>query len=120
MFFCLNYNVNVNVMFLWRDQDFTSVEEVQHAQEYCRIILAEASPPRLTRHGAIQALQIILWSLWTLAVVGTALWHWRSDIVAQQPVNMLGLVIYSALTGLVGMLVLTLVELWLEPLRFLE
>ena len=66
------------------------------------------------------SLAIILWSLWTLAVVGTAFWHWRSDIAAQQPVNMLGLVIYSALTGLVGMLVLTLVELWLEPLRFLD
>jgi hypothetical protein len=65
-------------------------------------------------------LAIVLWSLWTLAVVGTAIWHWRGDIVAQQPVNMLGLVIYSALTGLVGMLVLTLVELWLEPLRFLD
>jgi len=66
------------------------------------------------------SLHIILWSLWTLAVVGTAFWHWRSDIVAHQPVNMLGLVIYSALTGLVGMLALTLVELWLEPLRFLD
>ena len=66
------------------------------------------------------SLAIILWSLWTLAVVGTAFWHWRSAIVAQQPVNMLGLVIYSGLTGLVGMLVLTLVELWLEPLRFLD
>jgi hypothetical protein len=66
------------------------------------------------------SLHIILWSLWTLAVIGTAFWHWRSDIVAQQPVNMLGLVIYSVLTGLVGLLVLTLVELWLEPLRFLD
>jgi hypothetical protein len=53
-------------------------------------------------------------------VAATAYWHWRGDIVAQQPVNMLGLVIYSALTGLVGMLVVTLVELWLEPLRFLD
>jgi hypothetical protein len=66
------------------------------------------------------SLTIILWSLWTLAVAGTAFWHWRSDIMAQQPVNMLGLVIYSALTGLVGMLVLTLIELWLEPLRFID
>src|SRR5215207_506774 len=66
------------------------------------------------------SLTIILWSLWTLAVAGTAFWHWRSDIVAQQPVNMLGLVIYSALIGLVGMLVLTLIELWLEPLRFID
>jgi hypothetical protein len=66
------------------------------------------------------SLHIILWSLWTLAVIGTAYWHWRGDVVAQQPVNMLGLVIYSALTGLVGMLVLTLIEHWLEPLRFID
>jgi hypothetical protein len=66
------------------------------------------------------SLQIILWSLWTLAVVGTAVWNWRADVAAQQPVNLLGLVIYSVLTGLVGMLVVTLVELWLEPLRFLD
>jgi|SoiMetStandDraft_2_1073263.scaffolds.fasta_scaffold2108890_1 hypothetical protein len=70
-------------------------------------------------HGD-RSLHIILWSLWTLAVVGTAIWHWYSDIAAQQPVNMLGLVIYSALTGLIGMLAITLVELWLEPLRFLD
>ena len=75
-------------------------------------------PGRQVRRDS--SLAIILWSLWTLVVVGTAFWHWRSDVVAQQPVNMLGLVIYSALTGLVGMLVLTLVELWLEPLRFLD
>jgi hypothetical protein len=66
------------------------------------------------------SLTITLWSLWTLAVVGTAFWHWYSDIVAQQPVNMLGLVIYSTLAGLVGMLVLTLIERWLEPLRFID
>jgi len=62
----------------------------------------------------------VLWSLWTLAVVGTAFWHWRSDIAAQQPVDMLGLVIYSVLTGLVGMLVVTMIERWLEPLRFID
>jgi hypothetical protein len=66
------------------------------------------------------SLQIVLWSLWTLAVAATAFWHWRSDILAQQPVNIVGLVIYSVLTGLVGMLVLTLIERWLEPLRFLD
>jgi hypothetical protein len=66
------------------------------------------------------SLHIVLWSLWTLAVVGTAFWNWRSDIAAQQPVNMLGLVIYSVLTGLIGLLVLTLIELWLEPLRFID
>lgn len=72
------------------------------------------------RKGRDLSLAIILWSVWTLAVAATAYWHWRSDIAAQQPVNMLGLVIYSVLTGLVGMLVLTLIERWLEPLRFLD
>jgi hypothetical protein len=66
------------------------------------------------------SLHIVLWSLWSLAVVGTAFWHWQSDIAAQQPVDMLGLVIYSVLTGLIGLLVLTLIELWLEPLRFID
>ena len=66
------------------------------------------------------SLRIILWSLWTLAVIGTAFWNWHADVAAHHPVNMLGLVIYSALTGLVGMLAITLVELWFEPLRFLD
>jgi hypothetical protein len=72
------------------------------------------------RYSRDRSLQIVLWSLWTLTVVGTAFWHWRADIVAQRPVNLLGLVIYSVLVGLVGMLVITLVELWFEPLRFMD
>ena len=84
----------------------------------------ESHSPEKARHSSQtrrdRSLAIILWSLWTLAVIAAAFWNWRSDIVAQQPVNMLGLVIYSGLTGLVGMLVMTLVELWLEPLRFID
>jgi hypothetical protein len=69
---------------------------------------------------ADRSLQVVLWTLWTLAVVGTASWHWRADVVAQRPINVLGMVIYSLLAGLVGMLLITLVELWLEPERFLD
>ena len=67
-----------------------------------------------------RSLSIVLWSLWTFAVVGTAFWNWRGDMAAQRPINLLGLVIYSILTGLIGMLVITLAELWLEPERFLD
>jgi hypothetical protein len=85
---------------------------------------AESYSPESTRTSRQSrrepSLQIVLWSLWTLAVAATAFWHWYGDIAAQQPVDMLGLVIYSVLTGLVGMLVLTLIEHWLEPLRFID
>jgi hypothetical protein len=66
------------------------------------------------------SLQVVLWTLWTLVVGGTAAWHWRLDIAANRPVNVLGMVIYTLLVGLVGMLVITLIELWLEPERFVD
>lgn len=66
------------------------------------------------------SLQAVLWTIWTLVVIGTAAWNWRLDAAAGRPVNMLGMVIYSILAGLVGMLVITLIELWLEPARFMD
>jgi len=66
------------------------------------------------------SLQSILWALWTLVVVGTAVWNWRIDVSAGQPINILGMAIYCILVGLVGMLVVTLIELWLEPERFID
>ena len=69
---------------------------------------------------ADKSLQAVLWTLWTLVVGGTAVWLWRLDVAADRPVNMLGIVIYGTLVGLVGMLVITLVELWLEPERFVD
>ena len=65
-------------------------------------------------------LQIILWSLWTLAVVATAFMRWRADVIAQRAVDMLGLAIYAALTGSIGLVVMTMVEIWLEPQRFVD
>jgi hypothetical protein len=65
-------------------------------------------------------LQIILWSLWTAAVVATAFIRWRADVVAQRPVDLLGLVIYAALAGSIGLVVMTMLEIWLEPQRFVE
>ena len=69
---------------------------------------------------ADKSLQAVLWTLWTLVVGGTAAWLWRLDVAANRPVNVLGIVIYGMLVGLVGMLVITLIELWLEPERFVD
>jgi hypothetical protein len=69
---------------------------------------------------ADKSLQAVLWTLWTLVVGGTAVWLWRLDVAANRPVNVLGIAIYGMLVGLIGMLVITLVELWLEPERFVD
>ena len=86
--------------------------------------LSEASRAEQTedtaKSGADLRLQAILWLLWTLAVVATAFMRWRADVVAQRPVDMLGLVIYAALSGSIGLVVMTVIEIWLEPQRFVD
>ncbi len=72
-----------------------------------------------TEHGSY-SLQIILWTVWTLAVVATGYVSWHADVVAQRPINLLGLVIHCGLVGVIGLVVLTVVEMRLEPWRFLE
>lgn len=66
------------------------------------------------------SLQAVLWALWVLAVAGAAFLNWRADIVAERPVDLLGLVIRTLLVGLVGLIVLTLIEMRLEPERFID
>lgn len=75
---------------------------------------------RSVSQGADRSLQLVLWTLWTLTVAGSAFFNWRADIAAGQAVDIVGLVVYSVLTGLVGMLVITIIELRLDPERFLD
>jgi membrane associated rhomboid family serine protease len=70
--------------------------------------------------GADRRLQAILWALWTLVVVAAGFIHWRMDVAANQPANLLGIAIYAALTGTIGLVVLTMIEIWLEPQRFVD
>jgi cell division protein FtsX len=65
-------------------------------------------------------LQSILWIFWTLVVVTTGYVSWHADVVAQRPTSLLGLVIHCAVVGVIGLIVLTVVEMRLEPWRFLE
>jgi hypothetical protein len=60
------------------------------------------------------ALQIVLWMLWTLAVIATAFYQWHHDTVRDVPLNVIGLIIHCLLVGAVGTVVLVLIEFWLE------
>jgi hypothetical protein len=87
-----------------------NLSEARHAEQ-----AEEAAESRVDLR-----LQTVLWSLWTLAVVATAFMRWRADVIAQRPVDLLGLVIYAALAGSIGLVVMTILEMWLEPQRFVD
>jgi hypothetical protein len=86
--------------------------------------ILEVQPPKATadatHRDSSRGLHATLWILWTVAVAATALFNWYSDVAAGQPVNLLGLAIYSALTGSIGLVVMTLLEMWLDPQRFID
>ena len=63
-------------------------------------------------------LQAVLWGLWTLAVVIAGYRGWRADIVAGRTLNLLGMAINAFMVGVIGLIVLTLIEMRLEPGRF--
>jgi hypothetical protein len=62
---------------------------------------------------------VVLWLCWALAVVGTAYLVWQGNVAAGQPVDLVRLVLRSAIVGGVGLIVMTKVEMAAEPWRFL-
>jgi hypothetical protein len=64
------------------------------------------------------SLQIVLWTLWTLMVAGVGFFSRHADVLAQRPVNTLGLAIHCVVAGVIGLIVLTIIEMHLEPWRF--
>jgi hypothetical protein len=69
---------------------------------------------------ASRSLQIVLWTLWSLVIAGTAFYRWYADMAADRPLNVVGLVIYSGLAGLIGLLIITIAEMRLDPEWFLD
>ena len=67
-----------------------------------------------------RGLRAILWVLWTAVVVGRAYISWYADHIAQRPFNVLGMAVQCAVIGVIGLVVLTIVEIRLEPWRFLN
>lgn len=76
-------------------------------------------PDRTVRRDSF-SLQIVLWLLWSMmvAVVGYISWH--ADFVANRPINTLGLAIHCVVAGLVGLVALTMIEMYMEPWRFMD
>jgi hypothetical protein len=61
-----------------------------------------------------RSLQALLWTLWTLAVVATGYRTWQAETLV------LALVIDCLLVGIIGLIVMTVIELQLQPWRFLD
>jgi hypothetical protein len=81
-----------------------------------RLIRVEAVAKAKERVGS---LQIMLWALWTAAVAGTGWMRWHADMLAQRPFNLIGMLVYCGLVGTGGLVALTVLEMWLEPWRFM-
>ena len=79
------------------------------------------SGPQCSMPGHVfGSLQFMLWIVWTAMVLGRAYLYVRPALHAQEPVALTGLVIHCVLAGLIGMVVLTMIELRLEPWRFID
>lgn len=74
----------------------------------------QACPER----AAFGKLQYVLWTIWTLGVLVTAYISIRPQLISGEPVDLLGLIIHCAVVGVMGLVIITMVELHLEPWRF--
>lgn len=75
---------------------------------------------RRERAQAGLRLQLLLWAAWTLLVIATAYLSSRADMLAQRQLNLVGLSVHCAVAGVIGLIVLTLIEMRIEPWRFVE
>ena len=89
---------------------------IQNRSEPTSTVSDTSSRPRRLTRG----LQAALWTLWTLAVVSAGAWGWRADMLAGRPMSLFGMAINAILVGVIGLIVLTIIEMRLEPWRFLD
>jgi hypothetical protein len=66
------------------------------------------------------SLQIVLWALWTLVVVVVGFINWHADVVANRSIDTLGLMIHCVVAGVIGLVVMTVIEIHIEPWRFVN
>ena len=80
----------------------------------------QLQPANDATRGGSASLQLVLWMIWTFVVIVVGYISWHSDIAAHRPTNILGLMIHCALAGLIGLVVMTKIEMHVEPWRFMD
>jgi hypothetical protein len=85
-----------------------------------RILAGQRRTITSAAHRNSFGLQIVLWLLWSLAVIAVGYLAWHADIAAHRPINTLGLVIHCAVAGVIGLVVMTWLEMRIEPWHFME
>ena len=86
------------------------------------------SPDRQTRPAQAglgagpmpRRLWLAIWAGWTLAVIGAGYFGWRADILAGRPDNLIGMAVDAATVGIVGLVVLTVIEIRYKAARARE
>lgn len=86
-----------------------------------RNLLKERSQAQTVKAiGRDHGLQLVLWMLWTFAVVAVGYFNWHADVIAQRPINLLGPVIHCVMAGVIGLVIMTKIEMHLQPWRFFD
>jgi hypothetical protein len=74
----------------------------------------QADRAKARRMQTDRSLQVLLWALWTLAVIATGYRTWQAELL------LLALVVDCLVVGIVGLVVMTVIEFQLQPWRFLD
>lgn len=82
-----------------------------HRREQADLSLQRDAKPTMS-------LQVTLWLCWSIMVIVTGVLDWRADMLAHQPFDPVALIVHCLLVGVFGLLVMTRIEMWLEPWRF--
>lgn len=88
-----------------------------HAHDVGR---TERKPTENLAAPALSSLQVLLWMGWTSAVIGHAYVDLAPTRAAAASIDLVGLVLHTALTGLIGLVCLTLIEQRLAPWRWYD
>lgn len=67
-----------------------------------------------------RGLQVLLWAMVSSAVAARAYVQWHADTLAHRQLDLLALCIHCVTVGLVGLVVITWIEIRLAPWRFID